>query len=326
MFVGTQYPIRSDTDYEVLAQLGVNHINGYPPGDAANWTTDVLSAYREKVESYGIKVDMVALPIGAKPEDNQSPNITLGISPDRDREIEVCQNIIRACSESGIPAVKYRLFIIGITRTGRRFGRGRSMRSSFQWSEVDRDEKPGIWGDVSADEYWERIDYFLERIVPVAAEYGVNLACHPHDPYTPDGYRGVSRVLGTVDGMKQFVQMHESPVHGLNFCQGTVSEMLENPGKEIFDVIRWFGERNKIFNVHFRNITGKKLAFEETFPDEGDIDMLEAARVYSEVGYSGMLMPDHAPKISGENADTVAFAYCYGYIRAVLQSIGALED
>ncbi len=70
MFVGTQYPIRCDTDYEVLAQLGVNHINGYPPGDAINWTTDVLSAYREKVESYGIKVDMVALPIGAKPEDN----------------------------------------------------------------------------------------------------------------------------------------------------------------------------------------------------------------------------------------------------------------
>lgn len=46
MFVGTQYPIRSDTDYEVLAQLGVNHINGYPPGYADEWSTDVLSRYR----------------------------------------------------------------------------------------------------------------------------------------------------------------------------------------------------------------------------------------------------------------------------------------
>lgn len=326
MFVGTQYPIHSDTDYEVLAQLGVNHINGYPPGEASGWTADVLSEYREKVESYGIKVDMVALPIGTSPEDKQSPNITLGISPDRDREIEVCQNIIRACSESGIPAVKYRLFIIGITRTARRLGRGGASRSSFYWDEVDQKEAPGIWGSVSADEYWERIDYFLERIVPVAEEYGVNLACHPHDPHTPDGYRGVSRVLGTVEGMKRFVKMHESPVHGLNFCQGTVSEMLDKPGEEIFDVIRWFGERNKIFNVHFRNIAGTKLSFEETFPDEGDIDMLEAASVYKEVGYTGMLMPDHAPKISGENADTVSFAYCYGYIRAVLQSIDALED
>jgi mannonate dehydratase len=326
MFVGTQYPIHSDTDYEVLAQLGVNHINGYPPGNPDTWTSSVLSAYREKVESYGINVDMVALPIGTKPEDKQSPNITLGLSPDRDREIEICQNIIRACGEAGIPAVKYRLFIIGITRTEPRLGRGGALRSSFQYDEIDQDEKPGVWGEVSADEYWERIDYFLERIVPVAEEFGVNLACHPHDPYTPDGYRGVSRVLGTVDGMKKFVQMHESRVHGLNFCQGTVSEMLEDPGKEIFDVIRWFGERNKIFNVHYRNIAGKKLAFEETFPDEGDVDMLEAARVYKEVGYKGMLMPDHAPKLSGENAATVAFAYCYGYIRAVLQSIDALDD
>jgi mannonate dehydratase len=153
----------------------------------------------------------------------------------------------------------------------------------------------------------------------------VKLACHPHDPYTPDGYRGVSRVLGSVEGMKKFVQMHQSPIHGLNFCQGTVSEMLENPGKEIFEVIRWFGQREKIFNVHFRNIKGKKLAFQETFPDEGDVDMVKSAKTYKEVGYKGMLMPDHAPKIAGENPDAVAFAYCYGYIRAVLQSINALD-
>ena len=326
MYVGTQYPIHMDTDYEVLAQLGVTRINGYPPGSAETWTADVLSQYREKVEGYGVKVDMVALPIGTKPEDRQSPNITLGLSPDRDREIEVCQQIIRNCAAAGIPAIKYRLFIIGITRTVPRKGRGGALRSSFYWDEINQSEAPGIWGNVSADEYWERIDYFLERVVPVANEYGVRLACHPHDPHTPDGYRGVSRVLGTVDGMKKFVQMRESPYHGLNFCQGTVSEMLEDPGREIFDVIRWFGERDKIFNVHFRNIKGKRLAFEETFPDEGDVDMIAAARTYKEVGYRGMLMPDHAPKISGDNPAGVSFAYCYGYIRAVLQSIDALED
>ena len=62
--------------------------------------------------------------------------------------------------------------------------------------------------------------------------------------------------------MKKFVLMHESKYHGINFCQGTICEMLENPKTEIFDVIKWFGERKKIFNVHFRNIVGKKLAFE----------------------------------------------------------------
>ncbi len=321
MFVGTQYPVHSDADYKVLAQLGVNHINGYPPGNADTWTRALLSRYREKVESYGIKLDMIALPIGREPDDNQSPNITLGISPERDREIETCQNIIRACGESGIPTVKYRLFIIGITRTEPKTGRGGAMRESFQWDEIDQNEAPGVWGEVSADEYWERINYFLERIVPVAEEYGVKLACHPHDPYTPDGYRGVSRVLGSVEGMKKFVQMHQSPIHGLNFCQGTVSEMLENPGKEIFEVIRWFGRREKIFNVHFRNIKGGLRKFIEVFPDEGDIHMIKALRTYKEVGYEYMIMPDHVPGISGEEAAQVGFAYAYGYIHAALQAV-----
>ena len=114
---------------------------------------------------------------------------------------------------------------------------------------------------------------FSRAVVPVAEAAKVRLACHPHDPYTPPGYRGVTRVLGTVEGLKRFVTMHESPYHGLNFCQGTVAEMLDDPAREIDDVIRWFGTRGKIFNVHFRNIKGRKLDFMEAFPDEGDMDM-----------------------------------------------------
>ena len=191
---------------------------------------------------------------------------------------------------------------------------------------MDGGEPPTSAGDVSEAEFWERIDHFLERVVPVAESNRVRLACHPHDPYTPPGYRGVTRVLGTVEGMKRFVSMHESPYHGLNFCQGTVSEMLDDPGREIYDVIRWFGERGKIFNVHFRNIRGGKLDFMEVFPDEGSVDMVKALKVYRDVGYPYMLMPDHVPQISGPDPQGTAFAYCYGYIRALLQSIGELED
>jgi mannonate dehydratase len=130
-------------------------------------------------------------------------------------------------------------------------------------------------------------------------------------------------VLGTVDGLKRFIDMHESPYHGLNFCQGTVSEALEDPGEEIYDVIRYFGERKKIFNVHFRNIKGGLFDFVEVFPDEGDVDMLRALRTYKEVGYEYMIMPDHAPKIVGPGGPRTAFAYCYGYINALLQVVGA---
>jgi mannonate dehydratase len=115
--------------------------------------------------------------------------------------------------------------------------------------------------------------------------------------------------------------MRESPYHGLNFCQGTVGEMLDDPASEIFDVIRWFGERGKLFNVHFRNIKGRRLDFMEVFPDEGAMDMWRSLKVYKAVGYRYMLMPDHVPQIAGLNPQGVAFAYAYGYIRALLQAL-----
>ena len=135
------------------------------------------------------------------------------------------------------------------------------------------------------------------------------------------GYRGVHRVLGSVDGLKKFIALSSSPNHGLNFCQGTVSEMLKKPGEEIYDVIRYFGSRGRIFNVHFRNIKGGFGNFQETFPDNGDVDFIKAARVYKEVGYDGMLMPDHVPTIQGDTGKSQAFAYCFGYIQALIQLV-----
>ena len=101
----------------------------------------------------------------------------------------------------------------------------------------------------------------------------------------------------------------------------TVCEMLEKPGEEIFDIIRYFGARDKIFNVHFRNIKGGFCDFVETFPDEGDVDMHEAMRAYKEVDYPYMIMPDHVPKIAGPAPDLVAFGFALGYQRALLQAI-----
>ena len=135
------------------------------------------------------------------------------------------------------------------------------------------------------------------------------------------GFRGVETVLGSVDGLKRFVEIKASPYHGLNFCQGTVAEMLKNPREEIFDVIRYFGSRGKIFNVHFRNIRGGFLDFRETFIDDGDVDMLEALRTYKAVGYDGMLMPDHVPAIAGDAKGFQAFAYTFGYIKALIAAV-----
>jgi mannonate dehydratase len=319
MYLGTQITARDDDDYRVMAQLGVTHVCADPPGSPRQWTRDDLARHRDHIESFGLKLDMVQLPLNSRPIEQQpSPDILLA-GPERDRQIDEICRLIENLAAVGIPAAKYNLNIIGIPRTPAEPGRGGAMAASFRWDKTDQNAPPSLAGVLSEDENWERIDYFLERVVPVAEANRVRLACHPHDPYTPPGYRGVTRVLGTVDGLKRFVQMRESPYHGLNFCQGSVGEMLDDPKSEIDDVIRWFGTRGKLFNVHFRNIRGGKLSFMETFPEEGDMDMWRSVRLYAEIGYKYMIMPDHVPTINGRDPQNTAFAFCYGYIAALLQ-------
>ena len=97
--------------------------------------------------------------------------------------------------------------------------------------------------------------------------------------------------------------------------------MLQNPGEEIYDVIRYFLERRKIFNVHFRNIRGGRLHFEETFPDNGSVNMPKAMGVYKELGYDAMFMPDHVPLLGVPAGEAQAFAFEFGYIRGVMQAV-----
>jgi mannonate dehydratase len=283
-----------------------------------------LTKLRERVESFGIKLDMVPLPMSsAYIARAESPNIMLAKSPERDREIDnVCQ-IIRNAARVGIPAVKYNLTILGCRPVGRYdWSRWRAaehfrLRAGEARSSADRGGSGFRRPDVGAHHL------FSGSRGAGRGENKVRIACHPHDPGMPRdrGFRGVQRVLGSVDGLKRFISIRENPYHGLNFCQGTVSEMLQNPREEIHDVIRYFGSRRKIFNVHFRNIKGRFLNFQETFPDDGDVDMLRAIRTYKEVGYDGMLMPDHVPKIEGDTGGRQAFAFAFGYIQAAIQMV-----
>ena len=95
----------------------------------------------------------------------------------------------------------------------------------------------------------------------------------------------------------------------------------EHPAREIHDVIRYLGSRKKIFNIHFRNIRGRRDDFQETYPDEGDMDMLQVMLSLYEVDYPYMVMPDHVPGMAGDEANRVGFAYCYGYLHALMHAI-----
>jgi mannonate dehydratase len=304
----------------------VNNICGYPNSASRTgpYTLDDLQRCKDLCEKHQVGLDMIAPPFLASSHIDRTPRpaIMLAESPERDKDIAEIQQLIRDCAKVGIPSIKYNMSLLGVLRVERTAGRGGTDLSTWKLSAAKPAKPLTRAGEVNADRYWERITYFLDRVIPVANEHKIRMACHPHDPGVPPktGYQGIDAVLGTVDGLKKFISIQESPYHGINFCQGTVSEMLQNPGKEIFDVIRFFGKKKKIFNVHFRNIRGKRDDFVEVFPDEGDIDFVEALKVYREVGYEYMLMPDHVPHHKDDPRGDQAFAFCYGYIRALIQA------
>ena len=327
MKLGCQSAPTNDTHLKYLARYGVRNICGYPEiADGRIYATvDELSRMKDLATKNGIEIDCVGPPVltSSYIDNEKHPAIMLARSPERDRDIESIQTLIKNCAQVGLPSIKYNMSILGVLRTGRTPGRGDASYSQWRLAEAHPKTPLTIAGHVDADMFWERITYFLDRVIPVANEYKIRMACHPQDPgVPPEGYQGVDRVLGTVDGLKKFVAIQESPYHGLNFCQGTVSEMLADPGTQIYDVIRYFGTRKKIFNVHFRNIRGHRNDFVEVYPDEGDVDLVKAIHVYREVGYPYLLMPDHVPVAPNDPEGLQSFAFCYGYIRGLIQSLG----
>src|ERR1700735_2687081 len=231
MKVGDQTAPTNETHLKYLARYSVRNICGYPQieGDRIYATVDELKRMVDLAATCGISIDCTAPPfIGSSYIDREKhPAIMLAQSPERDRDIEQLQIFMRNCAQAGIPTIKYDMSILGVLRSGRIPGRGDALYSQWKLSEAHPETPLTKAGVVSADAFWERITYFLDRVIPVANEYKIRMACHPQDPgVPPEGYQGVDRVLGTVDGLKRFVSIHESPYHGLNFCQGTVSEML----------------------------------------------------------------------------------------------------
>ena len=330
MKAGTQHG-SSDDILRTMAAFGINHICGNLPSAKMDekWSVDNLKKFRERVEGFGLKLEMIPLPLAsAYITRAEMPSIMSGLK-ERDKDIDSICEMIRNTARAGIPSLKYNMSVLGVVRSEPTKGRGGATYSTWNYNKkLAEDKAKGVaavveCGPVPADVYWERIEYFLKRVAPVAAEFKVKIACHPHDPGMPKmkGYRGVETVLGSIDGLKKFLSINENKYHGLNFCQGTVSEMLENPRKEVPEAIRYFGGKGKIFNVHFRNIEGKFGDFRETFPDNGDVNFIECIRTYRDVGYDGMLMPDHVPKIEGDAGGKQAFAYCFGYIQALLQLV-----
>jgi mannonate dehydratase len=329
MKIGMMVSDLSGATLSFLKAIGVNHIcaldyHDFGYAGQGYWDGELIREMRRHVEAFGIAVDMLALPLPAVSVDRaEMPRIMLG-TPERDEEIDRIIKCIRAAAEAGIPAVKGNLIVSGLFRTEPVLGRGGALHTAFDLEAFQVPSNRA--GRVTAEQAWERIAHFVERVIPAAEDAGVRVAIHPHDPALPLGIGLDDRVLGDIEGLRKLCALSDSPHHGLNFCQGCMQQSGAGH-EEILQAIRYFGGQRRLFLVHFRTIKGGFGNFHEAFIDESELDLLALLRAYQEVGYEHMVVPDHYPRIPGDTPwGHQSRAYAVGYIKALIAAAGGESD
>ncbi len=284
--------------------------------------------HAEHIDNAGLILDMVQIPLpsGGIERNHQAPGIVLGRPGERDREIDGICRIIEALAEAGYRCrqVQFQRARHSAYHVGNRPRRRGSAPPGVPTRPRMRIRSPSparlpqtSSGSVSST--------FSSASVPVATVNRVRLACHPHDPMTLPGFRGFEkRVLASAEGLMRFVQIRrEAPITASISARAPWPRALENPREEIGEIIRWFGEPQEDLQRPLpQHQEGGRYSFTEEFPDNGDMDMPATAKIYKEVGYDAMIMPDHVPHIDADNSMETAFAFCFGYIIGVFQANG----
>jgi mannonate dehydratase len=311
---------RSITDQSMRAvkQLGVDYVlMGGPP---MPWTQPQLRAIVDQCKTGGLVVGNIMI--------SGFPNTIYG-RPGRDKEIELFQESIRAAAKVGVPTIEYNFYahraIEGYYEVN---GRGGAGLTGFDVDRVKNLPPLPEEGVHSLDEMWSNITYFLKAVIPVAEQCGVRLALHPNDPPIALS-RGSGQIMGTVDGWKHLISIVDSPSNGITFDCGVTRETGNDP----VEVCRYFGSRDRINHVHYRNptITVPYDKYVEGFIDTGDNNMLAVMQELVKVKYKRLIYPEHERALDYDRSVGIHNQYPGGggyggmvfdiaYARAMLQA------
>lgn len=320
----------SPQDAQFACQLGLRYVVSNLPANPTGYLElDDLLRAREFWAKHGLSFDVIEnLPV---PHYHKA---MFGL-PGRDEQIEHVAMTIRNMGKAGISVLQYQWMLLGGLRTDfSPTGRGGAHVSRFDWEVAKRAPIAAmVWRsgpetlihspdrELSREQVWDNLTYFLQRLVPVAEEAGVKLAAHPDDAPIPS-FMGVGRILTSLDDLQRLIDTVPSPNNGLGFCQGTIATMA---GVDMIEAIRRFGRQKKIFFAHFRNPHGQVPVFDEVFPDEGDTDMLAAVRAYREVEFDGVIRVDHSPGMVDDPRMERAFAFQVGYFKGLVDAAEMLD-
>jgi mannonate dehydratase len=311
-------PPEPDSRWQLAKQMGVTDAVIHPleiGDDQTDWTYDELNGTVNWFEEVGINVSVIE---GSVP---LTDRIRLG-QDGRDEDIERFKRFLRDCGAVGISIVCYD-WMAGI-RWARTEAHVESRGGSYVTGYNDEKMSGGPetdYTDVTREQLWDALEYFLREVVPVAEEAGVKLGLHPADPPL-DSVRGVPRLARSVEAYDRILDIIDSEYNGITFCQGNFAAM----GVDIPKTIHHFGDR--INFVHFRDVEGDASRFVETWHDNGPTDMLAAMCAYEDIGYDGPMRPDHVPTMAGEDNSNPGYhtkgrLFAIGYMRGLLEQATA---
>ena len=316
--------VRRTVMWDLAKQLGVTQVvTGITddPSLPPPWDFDRLKGIKEDFAKEGLEVTVIE----SAPASIQEP-IKLGLG-DRDEHIGHFCQLIENMGKLNIPIMCHNWMAgIGWLRTAFDVpARGGAMVTGYD-NDVNEALGPTGFGEVTEEQLWERMEYFLKRVVPVAEKAGVYLAVHPDDP-PRSPVRGIGRILTSPENFQRVLDMVPSKHNGLTFCQGNFAAM----GVDVPATIRHFGRQGAIKFVHFRDVEGNRDKFVETFHDNGQTDMVEAVRAYADVDFDGPARVDHVPTMAGEDNsqpgyETMGRLYAIGYMRGLMEAVGKEYD
>lgn len=149
---------------------------------------------------------------------------------------------------------------------------------------------------VTEEDLWNNLQYFLEKVIPVAKANDIKMAIHPDDP--PWSVFGLPRIITNKENLERFLRLVDDPYNGITLCSGSLGA---NPDNDVAEMVSAFADR--IPFAHIRNVkTYENGDFIETShrTQDGSVDVYKIVKAYYDAGFTGYVRPDHGRHIWGE--------------------------